>query len=103
MDNVEDTLQDAADIGDALSRNLQAPGIDADEDDLLAELEELEQDELTKDLGAISMPTASSASNADTLSSMPSAPASFPAAPSNAVQMTDEERELAELEAAMAM
>ena len=34
---------------------------------------------------------------------MPSAPFSAPSAPKTAVQMTDEERELAELEASMAM
>ena len=95
MDQIEDGLQDANEIAEALGRSIAAPGVDADEDDLLAELEGLEAEDLSAQLGAVDLSEAPV--------SMPSAPISMPAAPKGAVQMTDEEKELAELEASMAM
>ena len=96
MDAVEDGLNDAEEIAQALGRSVNVPGLDADEDDLLAELEGLEADDLADQLGSVEI--------AEQPVSMPSAPLSMPAAPTSAVkQMTDDERELAELEASMAM
>ena len=43
MDQVEEGLQDADEIGQAMSRSVNT-GIDQDDDELLAELEELEDD-----------------------------------------------------------
>merc|ERR1719482_587845 len=71
--------------------------MDQVEDELLAELEELEQDGLDADLLDVA------ALAPEPAVAMPSAPFSAPSAPKTAVQMTDEERELAELEASMAM
>ena len=39
MDQVEEGLVDADEIGQALGRSVAMPGLDADEDDMLAELE----------------------------------------------------------------
>ena len=88
MDSVEDGLADANEIGDAMSRQIDHPGVDADEDDLAKELEGLLQE------------GSSEVGNAG--ASMPSAPVSMPAAPKGTPQ-TAEEKELAELEASMAM
>jgi len=93
VDEVEDGLADANDIGEALGRSVGMPGVDADEDDLLAELEGLEADDLAGELGAV---------NLSAVTDMPAAPVSMPSAPTSKV-MTDDERELAELEASMAM
>ena len=95
MDAVEDGLNDAEEIAEALGRQVNAPGIDADEDDLLAELEGLEADDLAQQLGSVDL----AAEEAPI--SMPSAPISMPAAPTHG--MSAEEKELAELEASMAM
>lgn len=99
MDAVEDGLQDAEEIAEALGRQVNMPGVDADEDDLLAELEGLEADDLSSQLGAVDLGVE------DAPISMPSAPVSYPAAPTTAAkkEMTAEEKELAELEASMAM
>ena len=108
MDQLEEANQDAQEIGEAVSRQI-GTGLDLDEDDLLAELEALETDDLTESLtnvsglGApIAQATPQSAEQAElealnTMMNFPSAPTSTPAA-----QMTEEERELAELEASMA-
>lgn len=39
MDAVEEGLVDADEIGQALGRSVQMPGLDADDDEMLAELE----------------------------------------------------------------
>lgn len=104
MDAVEDGLVDADEIGQALGRSVAMPGVDADEDDMLAELEALEQADLDQQLGAVNLGASSAADEeAELMRVMPSAP--MPSAPTTAVKpaMTDEERELAELEASMAM
>mmetsp|Transcript_2709 Transcript_2709/g.6726 ORF Transcript_2709/g.6726 Transcript_2709/m.6726 type:complete len:248 (+) Transcript_2709:73-816(+) len=108
MDNVEEGFQDANEIQDAMGRQVNA-GLDADEDELLAELEGLEQDDLTDQLTSTNVASAPAASRKsdeerelEALNSsmnFPSAPTSQPAA---GKQMTEEERELAELEASMA-
>jgi charged multivesicular body protein 4 len=91
MDEVEDAQTDARDIQEAMGRQLEMPGV-GDEEELLAELEGLMEEELTADLAKVELGRAVE---------MPSAPISLPAAGTKKV-MTDEERELAELEAAMA-
>jgi len=101
MDQVEDGLADANEIAEALGRSVAMPGME-DEDELLAELEGLEADDLANDLGQVDL-GAASADVGTTAQDMPSAPISLPSAPSKPVQMTDEERELAELEQSMAM
>mgnify|MGYP002631310104 CR=1 FL=1 len=137
MDAVEEGLVDADEIGQALGRSIAMPGLDADEDDMLAELEALEQDELDRQLQDVSIGSSAQASSGSNTRSpphtrpfphrsispaplphpvqasdeaelarmMPSAPVSMPSAPTTAVKpaMTEEERELAELEASMAM
>jgi len=103
MDAVEEGLVDADEIGQALGRSVAMPGLDADEDDMLAELEALEQADLDSQLGNVNL-GASADDEADLMRVMPSAP--MPSAPKTAVkprEMTEEERELAELEASMAM
>ena len=92
MDMVEDTQTDAREIQEAMGRQLELPGITADDDELLAELDGLMEDDLAADLSKVDL---------DRAVEMPSAPISLPAAGTKKV-MTDEERELAELEAAMA-
>jgi len=112
MDSVEEGFQDANEIQDAMGRQVNS-GLDADEDELLAELEGLEQDDLTDQLTSTNVASAPvphhavnrlSAEEAEIQSltqsmNFPSAPTSQPAA---GKQMTEEERELAELEASMA-
>jgi len=98
MDRMDDALTDAAEIGDALAR--EVGGGAADEDDLLAELEALEQDGIVEGLTKVALEPASAGV------SMPSAPVSFPEAGTGAVAqkgMTDEEKELAALEQSMNM
>ena len=111
MDSVEEGFQDANEIQDAMGRQVNS-GIDADDDELLAELEGLEQDDLTDQLTAVNVATAPAAKRmsseeeelqglTESMSMFPSAPANRPAAAASK-QMTEEERELAELEASMA-
>ena len=105
MDGIEDGLADAREIGDAMARTV-GDGYAEDEDELLAELEGLaadddaltqvasdqpkdEMQELEAELNALTAPTA------PTNKPLPSAP--------KEEAMTDEERELLELEKSMAM
>jgi len=106
MDSVEEQLADADEIGQAMARPVQLG--DADDDELLAELEELEEFEqegldrkLTSVKGAAK--NEESAYEEAELESWPSAP--MPSAPTSmpSAAMTDEDRELAMLEASMAM
>lgn len=101
IDNVEEGLQDANEIQEELGRVVAMPGMDDDEDELLAELEGLEEEQLASELTSVDL-----GSNAEAVKEMPKAPdsLSLPAAGTKKVAaMTDEERELAELEASMAM
>jgi len=105
MEQVEEGLQDAAEIGDAMARGVNF-GVDADDDELLAELEGLEQDNLDAQL--TSVPGAAAVDEEAELEKelmMPSTPFSAPSVPTTKVaqSMTDEDRELAALEASMAM
>uniref|UniRef100_A0A7S4M1T7 Uncharacterized protein n=1 Tax=Prymnesium polylepis TaxID=72548 RepID=A0A7S4M1T7_9EUKA len=104
FEEVEEAMVDASEIGEVLARGINAPGQDFDEDDMLAELEALEQEGLDSQLGAVDLGATSAEDDAEALRRvMPTAP--MPSAPTTAVKpaMTDEERELAELEASMAM
>lgn len=112
MDSVEEGLQDADEIGQAMSRQVNT-GLDMDDDELLAELEGLEQDDLADQLTNFSVSSTPASKQTQQLAeeaelealnatmNFPSAPASRPAAAKK--EMTEEERELAELEASMAM
>lgn len=97
-----------------MSRQINMPGVDADEDELLAELEDLQAEDLADGLGQVDLgPQAASSGAASSgaatgTAALPDAPLAqpFPQAPMakpQAKQMSDEERELAELEASMAM
>merc|ERR1712146_182405 len=96
IDQVEEGLQDAQEIGEAMSRAV-GPQLDEDDDELLAELEALSQDDLDSTLLDVGSTTQA------TSMQLPDAGFSMPAAPTAQVQMTQEEKELAELEASMAM
>ena len=87
-DEMEDAQQDFEEIQNAMNRQTNA----GDDDELLAELEGLMVDDLAAELSTVDLGRAVV---------MPSAPISLPAAGTKKV-MTDEERELAELEASMA-
>jgi hypothetical protein len=99
IENVEDVMDDiqeqqdiAAEISEAISRPIAMPGVDMDEDDLLAELEELEQEELDAELinaGSANVPA----------TSLPSVPTTqLPQVPAQQ-QAVEEDADLAELEA----
>jgi len=101
MDAVEEGMQDADEIQTELSRVIAVPGLD-DDDELLAELERLEADELASEMSSIGTGSAApTAAASAALNDMPAVPVSLPAAPTTTA-MTEEERELAELEASMA-
>jgi len=104
MDAVEDQMQDAEEINEALGRQIAMPGLDADDEDLLAELEGLEQESLADELGNVQLDSGQGEAALDA-SAFASAPVSFPSAGTSAPKkaMTEDERELAELEASMAM
>lgn len=91
MDDIQEQQDIAAEISAAISRPIDMPGIDMDDDDLLAELEDLEQEELDQNLinsGQTSVP-------AQPLPSVPTTQLpSVPARP----QQTKEDDDLAELE-----
>ena len=97
-------MTDVQQMQDAMNRQMNVPGLDQDDDELQAELDGLLEAQLAAemskvDLGrAVVMPSAPISLPA---AEMPSAPISLPAAGTKKI-MTDEERELAELEAAMA-
>ena len=92
MDAMDDAMTDAQEIQNAMNRQMNVPGLDQDDDELLAELEGLQEAQLAAEMVKVEIGRAVV---------MPSAPISLPAAGTKKV-MTDEERELAELEAAMA-
>lgn len=97
MDNLQENLQDAEEIQQALATPLDGNNVE-DDDDLLAELEGLEQEGLDEALSKVDI-------GAEREFVAPTAP-SQPLAtkvPTHQPQMTEEERELAELEASMTM
>jgi charged multivesicular body protein 4 len=110
MDQIEEGLADADEIGQAMSRTVNA-GLDMDDDELLAELESLETDDLTDqltDLSGLGAPAAKAPAMSQEEAELAALNASmdFPSAPKSqpaARAMTEEEKELAALEASMAM
>jgi len=87
MDDVAEQQEIANEISDAIS-NPVGFGQDVDDDELMAELEELEQEELDKQLLEVSGPTADE---------LPSVPTAEPAAASKGKQKAEDD-ELRELE-----
>ena len=92
MDAMEDNMTDVQQMQDAMNRQMNVPGLDQDDDELQAELDGLLEAQLAAEMSKVDLGRAVV---------MPSAPISLPAAGTKKV-MTDEERELAELEASMA-
>merc|ERR1719440_362656 len=92
QEDIEDGMADANEIQETMSRTMDVPGVEGmDDDDLLAELEGLEQDELSAEKGKVDL-SAELAPPA----SMPAAPTSqpLPSAPTSAIT-SDEMDELA--------
>jgi charged multivesicular body protein 4 len=99
QEDIEDGMADANEIQEAMSRQMDLPGVEGmDDDDLLAELEGLEEEELTAELSKVEL-AAPSAGVA-----MPAVPMSqpLPSAGTHAIS-AEEEDELAALERSMAM
>ena len=88
MDEVEEVHTDAREIDDAT--NCEVGGIEADDDQHFAEFDGHMEEELAADSSKVDLGRSVK---------IPSAPISLPAAGTKKI-MTDEERELAELEAA---
>lgn len=99
IDNVEDVMADiqeqqdiASEINDAISRPIDIPGMDLDDDDLLNELEELEQEEIDANMIGTDIPI-----------NTPAVPTSNPiSAPSASNPVEEKDDDLAELENWMA-
>lgn len=89
MDEIEDQTAIAGEISDAISRPIAGYGMDADEDDLLAELEELEQEGLDEQLLDVGNEPVSNIS-------LPTIPTHTPAVPKPAESLDDELAELAQ-------
>jgi len=88
MEDIQEQQDIAAEISDAISRPLAMPGLEGiDDDDLMAELEELEQEELDTQL----LDTGAQASNVQ----LPEIPNTTPQVHQPAVQEDDD---LADLE-----
>lgn len=104
MDQIEDGLVDAEEINNAMSRDVGMGGVDADEDELMQELEGLETELLAKEMGNVNVGSGSSSGAKE--ASFPDAPEDIrmvmPSAPTKAVE-TEEEKILRELEASMSM
>mmetsp|Transcript_65991 Transcript_65991/g.132914 ORF Transcript_65991/g.132914 Transcript_65991/m.132914 type:complete len:188 (-) Transcript_65991:98-661(-) len=101
MDQVQEGIQDAEEIGSVLARGLGGADV-MDDEELLAELNEMEQDELTSTLLEVpSVPAGLPATSLD----LPVAPQGQPAAATAAAASEEDEdaRALRELEASMMM
>lgn len=92
MDEVAEQQEIANEISDAIS-NPVGFGQDQDEDDLLAELEELEQEEIDEQLIGVPTPSA-----ADTLPSVPTDEISVPSTSKSKAKAQEDDDELKELE-----
>lgn len=94
--DLQEQLELAGEIQGALANPIA--GQDIDDDELLEELEGLEQEDMDAALADVGPET-----ELEALPAMPSAPSGLPtiAVPAAAAAMTDEERELMELEASM--
>ena len=56
QEDIEDGMADANEIQEAMSRQMDLPGVEGmDDDDLLAELEGLEEEELTAELSKVEL------------------------------------------------
>lgn len=88
MDDIAEQQEVANEISDAISNPIGF-GQDMDEDDLMAELEELEQESLDEQLLEVGTPAADS---------LPSVPTSEPVAPARAKTSSTEDDEMRELE-----
>merc|ERR1719414_135151 len=95
VDDVHDLMDDVAEqqeIANEISDAISAPvgfGNDVDEDDLMAELEELEQETLDEQLLDVGGPIGDD---------LPSVPTAEPVAPSTSNKSKTEDDEMAELE-----
>lgn len=102
MEDINDQMALANEIGDAISQPT-AFGTDLiDEDDLAAELQELEQESLDEQLLSKEATPSASSSQAQQQPEI-SAPSVPKGEPSRKTAMTEEEAELEELKASMAM
>eukprot|EP00615_Pteridomonas_danica_P013013 CAMPEP_0114342166 /NCGR_PEP_ID=MMETSP0101-20121206/9594_1 /TAXON_ID=38822 ORGANISM="Pteridomonas danica, Strain PT" /NCGR_SAMPLE_ID=MMETSP0101 /ASSEMBLY_ACC=CAM_ASM_000211 /LENGTH=142 /DNA_ID=CAMNT_0001476135 /DNA_START=370 /DNA_END=798 /DNA_ORIENTATION=- len=99
MDNVQDGIQDAEEIGGVLGRGLGSDDI-MNDDELLAEFNEMEQDELSStllDVPSVPHGIPSGVAGLD----LPEAPSNVPTVA--AAEEDEDARVLRELEASMAM
>lgn len=72
MDDMEEQMQDAHDISEAMSRQMQVPGVEeVDDDELLAELDGLEEEDLAKQLGTVNIGATTSSEAAPSLPTVP--------------------------------
>ncbi|RIA88601.1 Snf7 family [Glomus cerebriforme] len=95
VDDTMDSIREQIDMADEISNAISAPmiGIDLDDDELTAELDELEQEILDSQLlGADAPPV-----------TVPNVPTSEPVKTKTRVTEQDEDEELAELRATMAL
>jgi len=99
MEGVQEGIQDAEEMGNVLARGLGGADL-MEDDDLLAELNELEQEDLASTLLQVpSVPAGLPAAPLD----LPEAPSAIPATPPSAAEEDEDARVLRELEASMAM
>jgi len=91
VDDTMDSIREQMDLADEISNAISAPmiGIDLDDDELTAELEELEQEVLDSQLLDVEVP--------------PVTAPSVPITKSRIEEDSDEEKELAQLKASMTM
>ncbi|CAI2181170.1 10178_t:CDS:2 [Funneliformis geosporum] len=95
VDDTMDSIREQIDLADEISNAISAPmiGIDLDDDELTAELEELEQEVLDSQLlGADTPPV-----------TVPNVPTTEPTTKRKIIEDQDEDEELAELRATMAL
>lgn len=102
MDGVQEGIQDAEEIGNVLARGMGGADV-MDDAELLAELDELEQDELAHTL--LEVPSVPQGPQATGYRDLPAAPTGLPAVGPPAAAAAEEEdedaRALRELEASM--
>jgi len=101
MDDVNDGIQDSEEIGNVLARGLGGDDI-MEDDELLAEFNELEQEELQSTLFKVPDVPAGLPADGEALN-MPEAPSGQPAAAAAEEEEDEDARVLRELEASMAM
>lgn len=102
MGKVQDGIDDAQQISEVLSRGLGGQDL-MDEEDLLAELAEMEQEELTSTLLEVPRVPTGLPAGLDLPEAPIGRPAARVAAPAAAAEEDEDARVLRELEASMAM